>query len=94
MTDYDNVWNELDEVVGLNYLRGIHLNDSKKPLASHVDRHDSLGKGLINQTFFSRLMRDPRFDNIPIILETPDESLWAEEIAWLRAESETVNVKV
>ena len=85
--DYEQVWNELDEVVGLNYLKGIHLNDSKKPLASHVDRHDSLGKGLIDKKFFSQLMRDSRFDNIPIILETPDEELWAEEITWLRNES-------
>lgn len=88
INDYDKVWAELDEVVGLSYLRGIHLNDSKKPLASHVDRHDSLGKGLMDMEFFSKLMRDPRFDNIPIILETPDESLWAEEIKWLREESE------
>ena len=86
--EYDKVWAELDDVVGLHYLKGIHLNDSKKPLASHVDRHDSLGKGLINKNFFSRLMKDARFDNIPIILETPDESLWAEEIAWLRKECE------
>ena len=85
--DYEQVWNELAEVVGLNYLKGIHLNDSKKPLASHVDRHDSLGKGLIDKKFFSQLMRDSRFDNIPIILETPDEELWAEEITWLRNES-------
>ena len=85
--DYEQVWNELDEVVGLNYLKGIHLNDSKKPLASHVDRHDSLGKGLMDKKFFSQLMRDSRFDNIPIILETPDEELWAEEITWLRNES-------
>ena len=88
VNDYDNVWAELDEVVGLNYLRGIHLNDSKKALASHVDRHDSIGKGLMDMGFFAKLMRDPRFDNIPIILETPDESLWAEEIEWLRKESE------
>jgi deoxyribonuclease-4 len=49
-----------------------------------------LGKGLINESFFSRMMKDVRFDNIPIILETPDESLWAEEIAWLRMESKKI----
>lgn len=81
---YEQVWKELDEVVGWKYLKAIHLNDSKKPLASHVDRHDNIGKGFITPPFFEKLMKDTRFNNIPIILETPDESLWAEEIAWLR----------
>ena len=70
---------------GFNYLRGMHLNDSKKALGTHVDRHDSIGKGLIGKAFFERLMQDSRFDNIPLILETPDESKWKEEIAWLRS---------
>ena len=61
------------------------LNDSKKALGTHVDRHDSIGKGLIGKAFFERLMQDSRFDNIPLILETPDESKWKEEIAWLRS---------
>ena len=69
----------------MKYLRGIHLNDSKKALASHVDRHDSIGKGLIDIEFFKRFMKDERFDNMPIILETPDETRWAEEIAMLRS---------
>lgn len=81
---YEQVWKELDEVVGWKYLKAIHLNDSKKSLASHVDRHDNIGKGFITPLFFEKLMKDTRFNNIPIILETPDESLWAEEIAWLR----------
>jgi len=84
VNDYDSVMREFDQTVGFHYLRGIHLNDSKKPLASHVDRHDSIGRGLIGIDFFKRLMQDPRFDNIPIILETPDESLWPEEIQMLR----------
>lgn len=82
---YDKVFTEFDEEVGFGYLRGIHLNDSKKQLGSHVDRHDSIGKGLIGMELFKRMMRDPRFDNMPIILETPDESLWKEEIALLRS---------
>lgn len=82
--NYDRVFEEFDVTVGFHYLRGIHLNDSKKALASHVDRHDSIGKGLIDISFFKRLMKDPRFDDIPIILETPEESLWAEEIQMLR----------
>lgn len=83
--EYDKVFDEFDKKVGFNYLRGIHLNDSKKELGSHVDRHDGIGVGLIGRPFFERLMKDPRFDNMPIILETPDESKWAEEIAWLRS---------
>lgn len=82
---YDEVFNQFGEIVGWNYLCGIHLNDSKKDLATRVDRHDNLGKGFIPTNFFERLMKDERFDNIPIILETPDETLWGEEIAWLRS---------
>lgn len=88
VNEYDRVFDEFAEQVGFSYLRGMHLNDSKKPCGSRVDRHESIGKGYIGAPFFSRLMKDVRFDNIPLILETPDESLWAEEIAWLRAESE------
>lgn len=83
--EYDRVFTEFDETVGFNYLRAIHLNDSKKALASHVDRHDNIGKGLMDIRFFQRLMRDPRFDDMPIILETPDETMWAEEIRLLRS---------
>ena len=56
----------------------------KKGLGSHVDRHDSLGKGILGKELFRRIMQDPRMDNIPLILETPDESIWAEEIQWLK----------
>lgn len=82
---YDEVFDEFERVVGFSFLRAIHLNDSKKALASRVDRHDNIGKGLIAPSFFERFMNDPRFDDMPIILETPDESLWKEEIAALRA---------
>lgn len=85
VADYDNVFKEFDATVGFNYLRGIHLNDTKKALGSRVDRHDSIGKGLLGMDFFQCFMKDVRFDNIPIILETPDESLWAEEIKLLRS---------
>ncbi|MGN0048534.1 MAG: deoxyribonuclease IV [Bacteroides sp.] len=83
--EYDRVFQKFEDVVGFRYLRAIHLNDSKKALASRVDRHDSIGKGLIDISFFQRLMKDSRFDDMPIILETPDESLWAEEIRTLRS---------
>ena len=87
LNDYDDVFGEFGEVVGFEYLRGMHLNDSKKELGSRVDRHDSIGKGLIGFAFFEKLMKDPRFDNMPLILETIDETLWPEEIAWLREQT-------
>lgn len=80
---YDNTFAKFEEIVGFNYLKGMHINDSKKELATRVDRHDSLGKGIMNMDLFSFIMNDPRFDNLPLILETPDESLWAEEIQLL-----------
>ena len=82
---YKVTFEEFEEVVGFKYLRGIHLNDTKKEFGSRVDRHDSIGKGLLGMEFFERFMKDPRFDNMPLILETPDETLWAEEIKMLLA---------
>ena len=81
---YKAAFEEFEETVGFRYLRAIHLNDTKKDLGSRVDRHDSIGKGLLGMEFFERFMNDPRFDNIPLILETPDETLWAEEIKLLQ----------
>jgi deoxyribonuclease-4 len=80
---YDDTFKKFDEIVGFKYLKGMHINDSKKELASRVDRHDSLGKGIMNMDLFSFIMNDPRLDNLPLILETPDETLWAEEIKLL-----------
>ncbi|WP_276962064.1 deoxyribonuclease IV [Bacteroides graminisolvens] len=88
LQDYDQVFNSFGQEVGFSFLRGIHLNDSKKEVGSRVDRHDSIGQGYIGNAFFERLMKDTRFDNLPIILETPDETLWTKEIAWLRAISQ------
>jgi deoxyribonuclease-4 len=82
---YEKSFAEFDSIVGFHYLKGLHLNDSMKPLGSRVDRHDSIGKGYLGDEFFIRFMNDPRFDNIPIILETPDETLWADEISRLYA---------
>ena len=81
---YLDTWAEFDRTIGSHYLKAIHLNDTKKELASRVDRHESIGKGLLGMPFFERFMQDPRFDNMPLILETPDESLWAEEIQLLK----------
>lgn len=77
---------EFERVVGFNYLRGMHLNDAKSALGSRVDRHHSLGEGNIGKTVFSWLMKDARFDNIPLILETINPDIWKDEIAWLKAE--------
>lgn len=85
---YRKTWDDFDRIIGFSYLKGMHLNDDKRELASRIDRHESIGKGTLGYEFFSRLMKDSRFDNIPLILETPDDSLWAEEIKWLRAESD------
>ncbi|MDO5460678.1 MAG: deoxyribonuclease IV [Bacteroidales bacterium] len=83
--DYEGVFNEFGRVIGFEYLKAIHLNDTKKPLASRVDRHESIGQGLLGIDFFKKFMKDSRFNDIPIVLETPDESLWASEIALLRS---------
>jgi deoxyribonuclease IV len=80
---YAETFRRFDEIVGFKFLKGMHLNDSKKELGSRVDRHDTIGKGFLGQEVFSRIMNDKRFDDIPLILETPDETLWAEEIALL-----------
>lgn len=77
---YSDTFSLFDNIVGFNYLKGIHINDSKKELASRVDRHDNIGKGLLGEDVFRMIMNDVRFDNMPIILETPEESLWQEEI--------------
>lgn len=80
---YQNTFEAFDHIVGFKYLMGMHLNDSKKELGTRVDRHDSLRKGFLGEDVFKKIMNDPRFDNMPLILETPDDHLWAEEIKWL-----------
>lgn len=80
---FTETFRRFDEVIGFSYLRGMHFNDSKKDLGTRVDRHDSIGKGVMGLTTFKMLMDDPRFDDIPLILETPDESVWADEIKYL-----------
>ncbi|WP_299312278.1 deoxyribonuclease IV [uncultured Halomonas sp.] len=79
---------EFDAVVGMEYLKGMHLNDAKSELGSRVDRHHSLGQGNIGLACFTALMQDPRTDGIPLVLETIEPALWGEEIAWLRAQQE------
>jgi len=82
---FAKTFEEFEQIIGFKYLKGMHINDSKKELGSRVDRHDSIGKGLMGIDVFKRIMADPRFDNIPLILETPDDSLWPEEIKLLKS---------
>jgi len=80
---FNATFKSFGEIIGFKYLNGMHINDSKKGLGSRVDRHDSLGKGTLGLEVFRRLMHDPRFDDLPLILETPDDTIWKEEIKLL-----------
>lgn len=84
---YEDTWRQFDDIIGLKYLRAMHINDNMRTLGSHIDRHASIGCGSLGREFFTRLMQDPRFDDIPLILETPDPDLWPEEIAWLYSQT-------
>ncbi|HPT22028.1 MAG TPA: deoxyribonuclease IV, partial [Bacteroidales bacterium] len=77
---FKTTFEKFDQIIGFKYLKGMHLNDSKKDLGTRVDRHENLGTGFIGEEIFSTIMNDPRFDDIPLILETPEESLWEAEI--------------
>lgn len=80
---FTKIMNEFDKIVGMKYLKGMHLNDSKVDFASRKDRHQSLGKGTLGLDAFKFIMKDKRFDDMPLILETIDHALWAEEIKLL-----------
>lgn len=82
---YRQTWADFDRIIGFGYLSGMHINDSKKGLGSHVDRHACMGCGALGHEFFEMLMADSRMNGIPLILETPDPERWAEEIAQLYA---------
>lgn len=80
----ENVFQEFDKEIGFEFLKGMHLNDSKKDMGSKVDRHNNLGEGTLGLEVFKFIMNDNRFDGIPLILETPNDELWAEEIQLLK----------
>ena len=82
---YDETMGAFGRIVGFEYLMGMHINDSKPPLGSRVDRHASLGQGEIGWDAFRFIMNDPHMDDIPLVLETIDESIWPEEIKELYA---------
>jgi len=80
---FQETFKHFDEVIGFKYLKGMHLNDSKKGQGSHVDRHEAIGYGELGLGTFRMIMQDARFDDIPLILETPEEEKWTEEIKGL-----------
>ncbi|MFQ5561026.1 MAG: deoxyribonuclease IV [Nitrospinota bacterium] len=80
---YEKTMSELDTIVGIKYLKGLHLNDAKRDLGSKIDRHESIGKGKLGLDTFRLIMNDDRLDELPMILETVDSSLWKDEIALL-----------
>ncbi|MCU0286104.1 MAG: deoxyribonuclease IV [Acidobacteria bacterium] len=80
---YRKTMREFDETVGFKFLKGMHLNDTNAGLGSRVDRHQSLGKGLLGWDTFKLIMQDPLLDNLPLIIETNDETIWAQEIKQL-----------
>ncbi|ELX8379736.1 deoxyribonuclease IV [Providencia vermicola] len=82
----EDTFQQFSDIVGFQYLKGMHLNDAKSEFASRVDRHHSLGEGNIGYTPFSYIMKDPRFDGIPLILETINPDIWPQEIAWLKSQ--------
>lgn len=77
---YDETWRQFGEIIGWEYFSAMHVNDTKKGLGSKVDRHESLGKGMIGLELFQLIMNDPRMDSIPLILETPNVDIWPDEI--------------
>jgi len=81
---FEQTWKELDDIIGFKFLKGMHLNDSKKAFGSRVDRHESIGKGSMGIDVFKWIMKDQRFDTIPLILETPASDIWKKEIALLK----------
>ena len=77
---FRETFKKFSEIIGIGFLKGMHLNDSKKDFGTRVDRHENLGGGFIGEGTFELIMNDSRFDNMPLILETPEESLWEAEI--------------
>ena len=80
---FKGTFEKFGNIIGFEYLKGMHLNDTKKDIGTRVDRHENIGKGFLVEDTFTIIMNDSRFDNIPLILETPEESLWEAEIKML-----------
>ena len=82
---FEKVWSDFDRLIGFKYLKGMHINDAKAGVGSHLDRHESLGAGTLGWSVFETIASDSRFDNIPLILETVDPDIWKVEISRLKA---------
>lgn len=82
---WNSLMHDVEQILGIERLAGIHLNDSLGSLGSHKDRHQPIGKGEIGLDGFRAIMEDTRLDGLPLVLETPDEDNWANEIALLRS---------
>lgn len=80
---FKETFEKFGNIIGFEYLKGMHLNDTKKDIGTRVDRHENIGKGFLGEDTFTIIMNDSRFDNMPLILETPEESLWEAEIKML-----------
>ena len=77
---FRETFEKFSNIIGFRYLKGLHVNDTKKEFGSRVDRHENIGTGFLGEETFSFIVNDSRFDDMPLILETPEESLWEEEI--------------
>lgn len=82
---FEKVWSDFDRLIGFKYLKGMHINDAKAGVGSHLDRHESLGSGTLGWSVFETIASDSRFDNIPLILETVNPDIWKDEISRLKA---------
>ncbi len=80
---YNETMDKFENIIGFKYLKGVHLNDSMSNFGSRKDRHNSINKGLLGESFFKLIMNDPRFDELPIVLETIDQNIWEKEIKYL-----------
>ncbi len=89
---YEEVMSQIETILGMDLLLGLHLNDSKSELGSRKDRHAPLGQGTMGEDAFKIIMNDDRFDQTPMILETPEPENWASEISWLRKQVKDIKM--
>ena len=86
VNDFDKVLDEFDQVIGLEYLKAIHINDSMNPCGAHKDRHEKIGEGHIGNDAFIKIVNNPRVQGLPFILETPnDDAGYAKEIEMIKS---------
>ena len=84
--DLNGVLSRFDDIIGLQYLKALHINDSKNQVGAHKDRHDVIGAGHIGKEAFKKILTCPRLQGLPFVLETPQENLagYGKEIKMLR----------